>query len=114
MKEISKTKYYTEFQSKGMGDLYVYGEVMNNHFVSREWNNGVALVEMTYGCWAIFNGHNNKVYVIYESNVPDGWIRDQFIKCAVKYSNLDDNLDIRVTNEKAVYKIMAKQQALDY
>lgn len=77
---------YDEEQFKNFGDFYAYADVFDWHYVNiLEWKNGIALVELENGK-AIFNGHNNKAYFFSEGKVPEEWIKDQFDKCAIKYS----------------------------
>ena len=51
MKEISSNKFYEEYETKGLGDVFSFGEVMNYHFVSSAWVNGIAFIEMTGDVW---------------------------------------------------------------
>lgn len=37
MKEIFSNKFYEEYETKGLGDVFSFGEVMNYHFVSSAW-----------------------------------------------------------------------------
>ncbi len=103
MKELSESKLYTEFQSKGFGDVFGFCDVMNYHLVSSTWKNGVALIDMTGDTSGIYNGHNKKFYLFNRINTPKGWVRNQFDKCADKYkcdnytaTKIRDDADVEV------------------
>ena len=77
---------YQVEQHKDFGDFYIHCDVFNLHFGGAEWKNGVALVQLAHNMRAIFNGHNMKAYYFDLNKVPEEWIKDQFDKCAIKYS----------------------------
>ena len=78
---------YQMEQHENFKDFYAYCDVSNYHIEKvAKWENGVALVRLAHNMMAIFNGHNNKAYFFSEGKVPEEWIKDQFDKCAIKYS----------------------------
>lgn len=116
MKEISSDKFYEEYETKGLGDVFSFGEVMNYHFVSSAWANGIAFIEMTGDVCGIFNSWNQKFYLFNNVNTPREWINRQFIKCYSKYSNkpaYDKKRNVSL-NEEMVQKAIKAQRAMDY
>ena len=75
------TKHYNVEQFKDFVDFYIK---CNVRFVD-EWRNGIALVQLNCGQTAIFNGHNNKGYII-DSKATKDWIRNQFEMCVAKFA----------------------------
>lgn len=116
MKEISNHKFYEEYETKGLGDVYSFGEAMNYHFVSSIWKNGVAFIEMTGDVCGIFNGWNQKFYLFNNINTPKEWINRQFTNCNNKYSSESAyrKKQIADLNEYKVQKIIEAQRAIDY
>ena len=106
---------YTDEQFKDFGDFYAYTDVFNLHYVNiLEWKNGVALVELERG-QAIFNGHNNKGYFFDEDGVPNEWIKDQFEKCATKYSCASEVANkIADKAYKELHEILEAKRKADY
>lgn len=116
MKEITEAKYYTEFQAKGLGDAYTFGEVMNYHFASSKWVNGIAFIEMSHDVYGIFNGWNQKFYLFNKINTPKEWINRQFVNCYSKYSDKSEYAKKQIAdiNEYSVQKVIEAQRAMDY
>lgn len=114
MKEISNNKFYEEYETKGLGDVYSFGEVMNYHFISSAWANGIAFIEMTGDVCGIFNSWNQKFYLFNNNiNTPREWINRQLIKCYSKYSNKSKKRNVSL-NEEMVQKAIKAQRAMDY
>lgn len=106
---------YTEEQFKDFGDFYAYTDVFDWHYVNiLEWKDGIALVELENGK-AIFNGHNDKGYFFEEGKVPEEWIKDQFEKCAKKYSCFS-SLAKKIENEayRQLAEIRDAKRRADY
>ena len=99
---------------KSFGDFYAYCDVFDWHYVNiLEWKDGIALVELEGGR-AIFNGHN-KAYFFQEGKVPEEWIKDQFEKCAKKYSCIN-SLAKKIENEayRELEEIREAKRRADY
>lgn len=116
MKEISNNKFYEEYETKGLDDVYSFGEVMNYHFISSKWINGVAFIEMSHDVYGIFNGWNQKFYLFNKVNTPINWINKQFTNCYNKYTNksrFEKNQIVNI-NEDKIQKVIEAQRAMDY
>lgn len=116
MKKISDNKFYEEYETKGLDDAYTFGEVMNYHFSSSKWVNGVAFIEMSHDVYGIFNGWNQKFYLFNKADTPMDWINKQFFNCYNKYADKSrfDKKRIADINEDKVQKVIEAQRAMDY
>ena len=74
-------KHYIVEQYKDFVDFYIK---CNVRFVD-EWRNGIALVQLNCEQTAIFNGHNNKGYIV-DRKVTKDWIRNQFELYVAKFA----------------------------
>lgn len=111
---MAKHNYHLE-EVKDLADLYAYCDVFDYHFVRVEsWKSGIALIDLERGK-AIFNGQNGKSY-IFEEDVPENWIKDQYDRCVRIYSPISSYAASRIKfdNEAAVKKIVAEKRAMDY
>ena len=116
MTEISNNKFYEEYGTNGLGDVYTFGEVMNYHFASSKWVNGVAFIEMAHDIYGIFDGWNQKFYLFNKVNTPMDWIKRQFVNCYSKYSDKSEYAKKQIAdiNEYSVKKVIEAQRAMDY
>ena len=111
---MAKYNYHLE-EVKDLADLYIYCDVFDYHFVRVEsWKSGIALCLLERGM-AIFNGQNGKAYIM-DEDVPEEWVRAQFLRCVDIYSPISSYAASRIKfdNEAAVKKIVAEKKAMDY
>ena len=111
---MAKYNYHLE-EVKDLAGLYIYCDVFDYHFVRVEsWKSGIALCLLERGM-AIFNGQNGKSY-IFEEDVPEDWVRDQFFKCVDKYSSISSYAASRIKfdNESKLTKLRDEIRARDY